>query len=80
MPETPYDKTFPDWPSVRFQRLMLADMQRECPIAERPGKGLLGPSGRDPATGQPWTMGEHFDRHALGLLVCWEVEQRAQRA
>jgi hypothetical protein len=63
-----YDQQDPDWESVRTQRFMLADISR---------KGPAEPSGRDPATGLPWTMGEHFDRHALALLCCREVMIRS---
>ncbi len=59
--------------SIKAQRGMIADLHRS---ADNHPEGILAPSGIDRATGQPRTIGEHFDNHALALLCCWEVELR----
>jgi len=59
--------------SIKAQRGMIHDLQNH---ADKHPQGLQTPSGIDRATGQPRTIGEHFDSHALALLCCWEVELR----
>ncbi len=62
---------------LRAQRRMLASMQSFC-RRDAPGAGLMTPHGRSP-DGVAINVGERFDRHALGLLCCFEVETRDPR-
>jgi len=59
---------------IAVQRSMVRDMNL---LPDGGRLGALHPCGRDPATGEPLTLGMMFDRYSLALLVVQEVEARA---
>ena len=58
---------------IAVPRAMIRDLNL---LPEGGRLGPLHPCGRDPATGEPLTLGTMFDRYALTLCVVREIEAR----
>lgn len=62
--------------SIDHQRRLVNDMNLLRPGCD-PEFKLTDYSHTQRSTGERLDRGEAFDRHAMYLLVCWEVETRA---